>query len=83
MRPCLATRQRRECGIFAMSPWVWQRLRMRVILCAHTLRIGDAVQVGVVFEYLADVWIGEAADHVLACQQGAEDLDFVAGDGIE
>ena len=50
---------------------------------AHTLRIGDALQVRRVFEYLADVRIGEAADHVLACQQGAEDLDLVAGDGIE
>ena len=48
-----------------------------------TLRIGDAVEVRGVFEYVPDVRIGEAADHVLACQQGAEDLDLVAGDGIE
>ena len=50
---------------------------------AHTLRIGDAIQVRGDFEYLPDVGIGEAADHVLACQQGAEDLDLVAGNGIE
>ena len=36
-----------------------------------------------IFEYLPDVRIGEAADHVLACQQGAEDLDLVASDGTE
>src|SRR5262245_51909678 len=48
-----------------------------------TFRIGDAVQVRGVFEYVPDVRIGEAADHVLACQQGAEDLDLVAGNGIE
>ena len=36
-----------------------------------------------VYEYVPDVRIGEAADHVLACQQSAEDLDFVAGDRIE
>ena len=50
---------------------------------ALALRIGDAVQMRGVFEYLPDVRIGEAADHVLACQQGAEDLDLVTGDGIE
>ena len=50
---------------------------------APALRIGDAVEVRGVFEYLPDVRIGEAADHVLACQQSAEDLDLVAGDGIE
>ena len=49
------------------------------------LRFGSAmpVQMRGVFEYLPDVRIGEAADHVLACQQGAEDLDLVTGDGIE
>ena len=50
---------------------------------ALTLQIGDVVQVRGVFEDLSDVGIGEAADHVLACKQGAEDLDLVAGDGIE
>src|SRR5690242_9245429 len=52
-------------------------------LGAPTLRIGDAVQVRGVLKDLPDVGIGEAADHVLARQQGAEDLDLVAGDGIE
>ncbi len=47
------------------------------------LRIVDAVDVRGVFENLTDVRIGEAAAHVLARQQGAEDLDFVAGDRIE
>ncbi len=50
---------------------------------AFALRLGDAVQVRGVFEYLPDVRIGEAANHVLACQKSAEDLDLVARDGIE
>jgi hypothetical protein len=35
---------------------------------ALALRIGDAVQMRRVFEYLPDVRIGEAADHVLAAR---------------
>ena len=50
---------------------------------ALTLRHGDALEMRGVFEYLPNVGIGEAADHVLTCKQGSEDLDLVAGDGIE
>jgi hypothetical protein len=46
---------------------------------ALALRLRDAVQVRGVFEYLADVRIGETADHVLACHQGAEDLCAAVG----
>ena len=46
-------------------------------LGALPFRIGDAVAVRGVFEYLPNVGIGEAADHVLACKQGAEDLGLV------
>ena len=49
-------------------------------LGALPFRIGDAVEVRGVFEYLSDVRIGEATDHVLAGKQGAEDLNLVAGD---
>ena len=52
-------------------------------LGALPFRIGDAVEVRGVFQYLPDVRIGEAADQVLARKQGAEDLNVVARHGIE
>lgn len=47
-------------------------------LGALTARIGDVFQVRRVSKYLPDVGIGESADHVLAAEQGAEDLCFIA-----
>jgi hypothetical protein len=38
-----------------------------------------AVEIDDLFEYLADVRIGETADQVLACHQGAEDLCAAVG----
>ena len=82
MRPCFVTRHRRVRTLCNESVSVAAVENARDF-GALTLRLGDALEMRGVLEYLPNVRIGEAADHVLACQQGAEDLDLVAGDGIE
>ena len=52
-------------------------------LGALTARIGDVFQVWRVFELVSDVGIGESTDHVLAVEQSAEDLSFIARQRIE
>src|SRR5256885_16044497 len=50
---------------------------------ALTARIDDVFQMRRVFEFTSDVRIRESTDHVSAVEQSAEDLIFVARDGIE
>ena len=50
---------------------------------ASTFWIGDIFQMCRVVELAADVGIGESTNHMIATEEGLEDLDFIAGDGIE
>ena len=52
-------------------------------LGALPARIDDVFQVWRVFELVSDVGIGESTDHVLAVEQSAEDLSFIARQRIE
>src|SRR5262245_38591830 len=36
-----------------------------------------------ILEFVSNIGIGESTDHVLAVKQSAEDLSFIAGEGIE
>ncbi|PYS38808.1 MAG: hypothetical protein DMG14_16300 [Acidobacteria bacterium] len=45
--------------------------------------IGDVFQVWRILELVSDVGIGKATDHVLAVEQSAEDLSFIACEWIE
>ena len=45
--------------------------------------IVDVFQMRRILELVSDIGIGESTDHVLAVEQSAEDLSFIAGERIK